>query len=74
VIHSLIIGRLASEMGWKYGETVQKLEAKRRAGGVKHLERLKRFRTYRAKAADAGKAAITADQNNALLAVRVGHV
>jgi len=68
------IGRLASEMGWKYGETVKKLEDKRRAGGVKHLERLKRFRTYRAKAADAGKAAITGEQNNALLAVRVGHV
>lgn len=65
------IGRLATEVGWRYGESVKKLEEKRKQKGVKHLERLRRFRKFRAQATIEARNALTAEQNAALDAVRV---
>lgn len=63
--------RLATEVGWRYGESVKKLEEKRKQKGVKHLERLRRFRKFRAQATIEARNALTAEQNAALDAVRV---
>lgn len=36
-----VLGRLASEVGWNYGEVVKKLEEKRKVKGVAYVERKK---------------------------------
>jgi len=67
------IGRLATEVGWRYGETVKRLEEKRKTKGEKQKDRLRQFRKFRMQAQLEGNKAVTAEQKLVLDSVRVGH-
>lgn len=67
----LTFNRLASEVGWRYGDVVKRLEAKRKQKGSHQLERLQRFRKFRLQAQVESKKALTEAQSSALAAVRV---
>ena len=56
------LGRISTEMGWKYGDVIARLEAKRMVFGAAHHERVKAAAKLRAKAAasvDLGATAAT---------------
>lgn len=57
---STVLGRIATEVGWKYGDIVAKLEDKRKARSAEYYQRKKALRKqYAAKVAAADMSAVT---------------
>lgn len=46
------MGRIASELGWKYADVIERLEAKRKVYGAAHYQRVKATKKLRLKAAE----------------------
>lgn len=47
------LGRISTELGWKYADVIERLEAKRKVFGAAHHERVKASAKLRRKATDA---------------------
>lgn len=62
------LGRLSSEVGWKYADVVSKLEEKRKAKSAVYYQKKKALLKLRAKAV-ANTAAALADTNKQLAAL-----